>query len=79
MRSKKGGDFPTLVCMSNTTLSPPAVRGLDDPRALLQYLYGVAVQRALPLHNTAAFLPPPPKAARWCWALARRVVPWHKR
>ena len=61
MRSKKGGDFPTLVCMSNTTLSPPAVPGLDDPRALLQYLYGVAVQRALPLHNTAAFLPPPPK------------------
>ena len=47
--------------MSNTTLSPPAVPGLDDPRALLQYLYGVAVQRALPLHNTAAFLPPPPK------------------
>lgn len=47
--------------MSNTTLSPRAVPGLDDPRALLQYLYGVAVQRALPLHNTAAFLPPPPK------------------
>lgn len=26
----------------------------------LEYLYGVAVRRALPLHNTAAFLPPPP-------------------
>ena len=47
--------------MPNTTSSPPAVPGLDDPRGLLQYLYGVAVQRALPLHNTAAFLPPPPK------------------
>lgn len=35
--------------------------GLDDPRALLQHLYDVAVQRALPLHNTAACLPPPPK------------------
>ncbi len=34
---------------------------VDDPRALLQYLYDVAVQRALPLHNTAACLPPPPK------------------
>lgn len=36
---------------------PPA---LNDPRALLRQLYDVAVQRALPLHNTAAFLPPPP-------------------
>ena len=33
----------------------------DDPRALLRHLYDVAVQRALPLHNTAAHLPPPPK------------------
>ncbi|MBL8389134.1 MAG: glycerate kinase [Hydrogenophaga sp.] len=32
-----------------------------DPRALLRHLYDVAVQRALPLHNTAAHLPPPPK------------------
>jgi hydroxypyruvate reductase len=29
--------------------------------ALLRQLYNVAVQRALPLHNTAAHLPPPPK------------------
>jgi len=43
--------------MPHTTPSPL----LDDPRALLQYLYDVAVQRALPLHNTAACLPPPPK------------------
>jgi len=34
---------------------------LDDPRALLRHLYDVAVQRALPLHNTAAHLPQPPK------------------
>ena len=32
-----------------------------EPRAFLQYLFRAAVQRALPLHNTAAFLPPPPK------------------
>jgi hydroxypyruvate reductase len=34
---------------------------LTDPRALLRHLYDVAVQRALPLHNTAAHLPQPPK------------------
>ncbi len=34
---------------------------LQDPRALLRHLYDAAVRRALPLHNTAAFLPPPPK------------------
>jgi glycerate 2-kinase len=32
-----------------------------QPRAFLTHLYQAAVQRALPLHNTAAFLPPPPK------------------
>ncbi|NML43643.1 glycerate kinase [Ramlibacter sp. G-1-2-2] len=31
------------------------------PRAFLEHLYRTAVHRALPLHNTAAFLPPPPK------------------
>lgn len=34
---------------------------LNDPRALLRHLYDVAVQRALPLHNTAAHLSEPPK------------------
>jgi glycerate 2-kinase len=34
---------------------------VPDPRAFLEHLYRVAVQRALPLHNTAAFLPRPPK------------------
>ena len=33
---------------------------LDDPRAFLRTLYAAAVQRALPAHNTAAFLPAPP-------------------
>ena len=32
-----------------------------DPRRFLEHLYRVAVARALPLHNTAAYLPPPPK------------------
>ncbi len=31
------------------------------PRDLLRALYDAAVQRALPTHNTARFLPPPPK------------------
>ena len=32
-----------------------------DPQAFLRQLFDAAVQRALPLHNTAACLPPPPK------------------
>src|SRR3954470_23289080 len=32
-----------------------------QPRRFLEHLYQAAVRRALPLHNTAAFLPPPPK------------------
>ncbi|MES2635629.1 MAG: glycerate kinase [Pseudomonadota bacterium] len=32
-----------------------------DPRAFLQSLYDAAVQRALPLHNMAAYLPSPPR------------------
>lgn len=39
-------------------LPTPAI---ENPRALLRHLYDVAVQRALPLHNTAPHLPPPPK------------------
>jgi len=34
---------------------------LTHPHAFLQHLYHAAVQRALPLHNTARFLPPPPR------------------
>ena len=32
-----------------------------EPRRFLEYLYQAAVRRALPLHTTAAFLPPPPQ------------------
>ena len=31
------------------------------PREFLEHLFRVAVGRALPLHNTAAFLPPAPR------------------
>lgn len=31
------------------------------PHRFLEYLYHTAVRRALPLHNTAPFLPPPPR------------------
>jgi hydroxypyruvate reductase len=44
-----------------TDSTPPTTPSLDNPRALLRHLYDVAVQRALPLHNTAAHLPAPPK------------------
>lgn len=36
----------------------------DSPAQLLRQLFDVAVARALPLHNTAAFLPPPPDPAK---------------
>jgi len=39
----------------------PAMKPTQDPLAFLRHLYDVAVRRALPLHNTAEFLPPPPK------------------
>ena len=32
-----------------------------EPRRFLEHLYQAAVRRALPLHNTAAFLPPVPR------------------
>ena len=38
-------------------------RPASEPIAFLRYLYNVAVTRALPLHNTAAFLPAPPARA----------------
>jgi len=34
---------------------------ISHPRAFLEDLYRAAVKRALPLHNTAAFLPAPPR------------------
>jgi glycerate 2-kinase len=41
----------------------PNTPHLANPRALLRHLFDVAVQRALPLHNTAAHLPQPPDPA----------------
>ncbi len=38
-----------------------APKPTTQPRQFLEYLFNVAVKRALPLHNTAAFLPAPPK------------------
>jgi glycerate 2-kinase len=37
---------------------------IDDPRAVLRCLFDAAVQRALPAHSMAAFLPAPPDPAR---------------
>lgn len=45
----------------NLDASAPLPDPKRDPRGFLQALYAAAVRRALPLHNTAAFLPPPPK------------------
>ena len=41
-------------------MTTPAPDPTRQPGEFLQYLYRVAVRRALPLHNTAAFLPEPP-------------------
>jgi glycerate 2-kinase len=37
-----------------------------EPRQFLEYLFDAAVKRALPLHNTAAYLPTPPKPGKGC-------------
>lgn len=39
----------------------PAINPATHPREFLEHLFAVAVRRALPLHNTAACLPAPPK------------------
>lgn len=41
--------------------SPTTPNFATQPNAFLMALYQAAVKRALPLHNTAAYLPPPPK------------------
>ena len=38
----------------------PTPNPATQPREFLEYLYRTAVKRALPLHNTASFLPGPP-------------------
>jgi hydroxypyruvate reductase len=44
------------ICAMNLISS-----AVSDPQAFLRQLFDAAVQRALPLHNTAAWLPQPPK------------------
>ncbi len=46
------------------TISPNQPNPQLQPREFLQYLYGAAVRRALPLHNTAAYLPKPPDTSK---------------
>jgi len=54
-----------------------------EPHRFLEHLFQTAVRRALPLHNTAAFLPPPPKgrtivlgAGKAGGAMAQAVEAW---
>ena len=45
-------------------MKPSAINPAVHPREFLRHLFDVAVTRALPLENTAAYLPMPPKAGR---------------
>ena len=42
-------------------MTPSTIYPATDPKEFLRHLFDVAVKRALPLENTAAFLPKPPK------------------
>jgi glycerate 2-kinase len=46
--------------MTSLALTNPGTSPQEQPREFLLNLYQAAVQRALPLHNTAVFLPAPP-------------------
>ncbi len=50
---------PAVLPLDNPPMLRPSPH--TDPRAFLRSLYDAAVTRALPAHNTAAFLPLPPK------------------
>ena len=45
-------------------MNPSALNPTLQPKEFLQHLFDVAVKRALPLENIAAYLPAPPKAGR---------------
>ena len=49
-----------MTTNDSTTPNPVAPSPATHPREFLEHLYRTAVKRALPLHNTAAFLPAPP-------------------
>jgi glycerate 2-kinase len=51
-----------MTALTAALLSPTA-NLVSNPREFLLALYQAAVQRALPLHNTAAYLPAPPSKA----------------
>ena len=53
-----------MTATRTTPIASDTPDALQQPEAFLAYLYGVAVRRALPLHNTAAFLPTPPALGR---------------
>ena len=53
-----------LYCPANPANSVSLVNPADQPRAFLEQLFRVAVQRALPIDNTARFLPSPPDPKR---------------
>ena len=46
------------------TVANDLTRVTSDPKAFLRHLFDVAVKRALPLKNTAAYLPIPPTSGR---------------
>ncbi|QDL53827.1 glycerate kinase type-2 family protein [Rhodoferax aquaticus] len=45
---------------TSVALEAPCADPQTDPQGFLAYLYGVAVQRALPAQHTASYLPQPP-------------------
>jgi glycerate 2-kinase len=50
--------------MPQAATQGPRIDPRNDPRGFLRALFDAAVQRALPAHNLAPFLPPPPDAKR---------------
>ena len=53
--------FPTTPTTPKTSITTPALDPAAQPREFLETLFRAAVTRALPLQNTAACLPQPPK------------------
>jgi len=45
-------------------IATPTPNPATEPRQFLEHLFNAAVKRALPLHNTAAYLPTPPKPGK---------------
>jgi glycerate 2-kinase len=53
-----------IASENQSPMADPTPHPRSQPRAFLEHLYAAAVRSALPLHNTAAFLPKPPDPAR---------------